>query len=76
MQVTIPLDKRVSLSRRRSKRKSPRSEMLKLIMPELGGAQGDALAQAIAQHNVSKVDQILRKVSTNIHKKMITAKRK
>lgn len=57
-----------SESRGKSPSAKARSQMLKLIMPELSREQGDQLAQAIKNHDGETVQRILTSIGTKLNK--------
>lgn len=57
-----------SESRGKSPSAKARSQMLKLIMPELSREQGDQLAQAIKNHDGETVQRILTQIGSKLNK--------
>lgn len=64
----------ISTSRRKGKKKSKksrdRSRMLKMIMPELGGEQGERLARALESNDRGAVAIIMSDISKRLQEKL------
>ncbi|QZE58782.1 hypothetical protein pEaSNUABM28_00225 [Erwinia phage pEa_SNUABM_28] len=59
-----------SLSRGKSKSAKMRSQMLKLIMPELSREQGEKLANAIEDHDGETVKRIMTQIGVKLGKRV------
>ena len=59
-----------SLSKGRSKSAKMRSQMLKMIMPELSREQGERLANAMAEHDGETVKRILTQIGVKLGKRV------
>lgn len=59
-----------SLSKGRSKSAKMRSQMLKMVMPELSREQGDRLAQAMQEHDGETVKRILTQIGIKLGKQV------
>ncbi|QZE57765.1 hypothetical protein pEaSNUABM17_00219 [Erwinia phage pEa_SNUABM_17] len=60
----------VSTSKGRSKSAKMRSQMLKMIMPELSREQGERLANAMAEHDGETVKRILTQIGVKLGKRV------
>lgn len=60
----------VSVSKTRSKSAKARSQMLKLIMPELSREQGERLAVAISEHDGETFKRILTQIGVKLGKQI------
>lgn len=60
----------VSTSKGRSKSAKMRSQMLKMIMPELSREQGERLANAMAEHDGETVKRILTQIGVKLGKQV------
>lgn len=59
-----------SLSKGRSKSAKMRSQMLKMVMPELSREQGERLATAMAEHDGETVKRILTQIGVKLGKRV------
>lgn len=60
----------VSVSKGKSKSAKMRSQMLKMIMPELSREQGERLANAMAEHDGETVKRILTQIGVKLGKQV------
>lgn len=73
MKVDIhDLDQLASESRRKrgKKKGSARSQMLRMIMPMLSGADGEALQNAISNNDPEAAQRAMQSVTKKLHQKL------